>query len=183
MARINDAIKMVKNLVEAWKFTRILPESTETWRGKFYQLAFVLELLPVYHHSTMLHHIPRFLWPLLLLTPVVALTMACSVVSPNATPATATPPPPPKPAIVERAARDLELGGIEVTCTVRNDGSGGNIEVAVTVDSEDGYWKKSETVWIDKDRESTVAKDFQEVSSGLANRRLQYACSAKEIPD
>ena len=50
MAITNDAIKMVKNLVEVWKFTRILPESTEMWRGKFYQLTFVLELPWVYHH-------------------------------------------------------------------------------------------------------------------------------------
>jgi len=75
------------------------------------------------------------------------------------------------------------LGGIEIECTVRNDGSGGNIEVTVTVDSEDGYWKKSEAVWIDKDGEGKVAHDFQEVSGGLANRRLQYACSAKGLPD
>ena len=131
----------------------------------------------------MLHQTPRFLSPLRLLTPVVFLTVACSMLSPNATPATATPPPPPQPMVVERSARDLELGGIEIECTVRNDGSGGNIEVTVTVDSEDGYWKKSEAVWIDKDRVSKVTHDFQEVSGGLENRRLQYACSAKGLPD
>lgn len=131
----------------------------------------------------MLHQTPRFFWPLLLLTPVVALTVACSTFSSDATPATATPPPPPQPAVVERAARDLESGGIEIECTVRNDGSSGNIEVAVTVDSEDGYWKESEAVWIEKDRESKVAKEFPEVSSGLESRRLQYTCSAKGLPD
>ncbi len=131
----------------------------------------------------MLHQTPRFFWPLLLLTLVVALTVACSTLSSDATPATATPPPPPQPAVVERAARDLESGGIEIECTVRNDGSSGNIEVAVTVDSEDGYWKESEAVWIEKDRESKVAKAFPEVSSGLESRRLQYTCSAKGLPD
>ena len=131
----------------------------------------------------MIHQTPRFFWPLLLLTLVVALTVACSTLSSDATPATATPPPPPQPWVVERTAQDLESGGIEIECRVRNDGSGGNIEITVTVDSENGYWKKSKAVWIDKDRESKVAHDFQEVSGGLENRRLQYACSAKGLPD
>ena len=112
---------------------------------------------------------------LYVLAAVLALTVACSVL--------------PDPEVVGRTARKVDAGflawELEVQCTIRNNGSSGNVEVAVTVDSSDGYWKKREVVWIDKSREQKVIIDFPEVGGGLlySPDDLKYGCKAQGLSD